>query len=321
LLRIAEAQRDLALDVEREPLLGPPGQEVHVAAHRPEKVAATAEAGVFAPVIDVVGDQLLAFLHPVDIFGDPIERMQIAQAPLAVLDVGLDQIARLPGAAMALLALGKLGGDEFPGSAAHHLLVEAEPELVKELAVPEQEAGFEDRGAHRHIGLRLADALVDGTSGVADLEPHVPQAIEDRLGDGFAPGGLLVRQQEQEIDVGAGRQDAAAVAAGGDDRHVLGPRGIARRIKMLLGEFEQQADDLVLHEAEPLGAAATPPVLEQQLLGLCPPAPERGLEKLADGIAPVTVAAGVALGDGLQLGRDRGRIEEIGRPGRGMIGR
>ena len=42
MLRIAEPHRDLALDVERQPLLGPPGDEVHVTAHRPEEIAAAA---------------------------------------------------------------------------------------------------------------------------------------------------------------------------------------------------------------------------------------------------------------------------------------
>ena len=102
---------------------------------------------------------------------------------------------------------------------------------------------------------------------MADLEAHVPQAIEDRFGDRFAPGGLLVGQQEQQIDVGARRQQAAAVAAGRHHRHALGFRRILGRIEMLAGEVVQDADDLVLHEAEPLGAAAAVAVLEQQVLG------------------------------------------------------
>ena len=111
--------------------------------------------------------------------------------------------------------------------------------------------------------LALADALVDRAGGVADLQSHVPQAIEDRFGDRFAPRGLLVGQQEQQIDVGAGRQHAAPVAAGGDDRHALGFGRILRGIEMLHRELEQQADDLVLHEAEPFGAPPAVPVLEQ----------------------------------------------------------
>ena len=102
---------------------------------------------------------------------------------------------------------------------------------------------------------------------MADLQPHVPQAIEDGLGDGLAPGGLLVGQQKQEIDVGARRQQPAAVAAGRHHRHALGFRGIVGRIEMLAGELEQRADDLVHHRAEPFGAAPAVPVVQQQPLG------------------------------------------------------
>ena len=65
-------------------------------------------------------------------------------------------------------------------------------------------------------------ALVDGARGVADLEAEIPQQVEHVLDDALAPGRLLVGQQEQQIDVGARRQQPAAVAAGGDDRHALG---------------------------------------------------------------------------------------------------
>ena len=67
-----------------------------------------------------------------------------------------------------------------------------------------------------------ADALVDVARGVADLEAEVPQEVEHVLDDALAPGGLLVGQQEQEIDIGAGRQHAAAVAADRHHRHALG---------------------------------------------------------------------------------------------------
>ena len=45
--RVAEPHRDLALDVEREPLLGAPHDEMHVAAHRPEEILGAAEHLVF----------------------------------------------------------------------------------------------------------------------------------------------------------------------------------------------------------------------------------------------------------------------------------
>ena len=90
---VAEPHRDLALDVEGQPLLGAAGEEMHVATNCPQEVAAAAEAPVFARIVDAELDQLLALAHAIDIFGDPVERVQVAQAAFAVLDVGLHEIA------------------------------------------------------------------------------------------------------------------------------------------------------------------------------------------------------------------------------------
>ncbi len=208
--------------------------------------------------------------------------MQVAQAAFAVLDIGLDQIAGLSGASVALLALGKLGGDKIRGRALHDLLIEAGDQFVVELAIAEKITGLEHRRAHGHVGFGLPNALGDGARSMADLETHVPEAIEDRLGHRFAPGGLLVRKQEQEIDVGSGCQHAAAVAASGDDGHALGFRGVPRRIEMLAREFIQHADDLVLHEAQPLGAAAATTVLDEQTFGRGAAPQESRLETARD---------------------------------------
>ena len=257
-------------------------------------------------------DELLRLAHPVDVFGDPEQGVEIAQAALAVLDVGLDEIARLAAAAMALLALGELGRDELGRGALHHLLVEPREQLVVEVAVAEQEARLQDRGADGHVGLGLADALVDRAGRVADLEAHVPQAIEDRLGDRFAPGGLLVGQHEQEIDVGARRHQAAAVAAGGDDRHALGFRRALRRIEVLDRELVEHADDLVLHPAQPRGAAPAMAVLEQQAFDFGPAGGERRLESLGDRGAQLALASGIGCRELREFAGDRVGIEQRG---------
>src|SRR5215813_8633416 len=168
MLGVAEPHRDLALNVEGQPLLRPAGEEVHVTAHGPEEIAAAAEPAVFARVVDAVRDELLALAYAIDVFGDPVERVQVALPAFAVLDVGLDQVAGLAGAPVTLLALGELGGDEFRRGSLHHLLVEAHDQLVEELAVAEEIARLEQARAYGHIGLRLADALVDRARGVAD---------------------------------------------------------------------------------------------------------------------------------------------------------
>ena len=147
---------------------------------------------------------------------------------------------------------------------------------------------------------------------MADLEPHVPKAIEDRLGDGFAPGRLFVGKQEQEIDVGAGRQHAGAVAAGGDDRHALGLGRVLRRVEVLDRELEHQADDLVLHGAEPLGATASVAVGDEQPLGRGAPVRERGPQPPRHRQSEFVLAAGVDGRQLFELGRDGNRIENFG---------
>jgi len=77
--------------------------------------------------------------------------VQVAQAALAVLHVGLDQIARLAAAAVAFFALGKFRGNEFGRGALHDFLVEAFDQFVVERLVAGQEPGFEYRGADRHV--------------------------------------------------------------------------------------------------------------------------------------------------------------------------
>ncbi len=146
---------------------------------------------------------------------------------------------------------------------------------------------------------------------MADLQPHVPQAIEDRLGDRLAPGGLLVGQQEEEIDVGAGRHQAAAVAAGGDDRHALGFRRILRGIEVLADELVEDADDLVLQAAQPLGAVPAVAVLEQQLLGDDARVGERRLQALRHRDAQLALASVKVPRQRLERGLHRGRVDQV----------
>ena len=106
---VAEALGDLALDVEMQPLLGLAGEEMHVAAHRPQEILGLAEQSVFLVREDALLDEFLARPDAVEILADPEQRLQVAQAALAVLDVGLDQIAAFADLAVTLVALGELG--------------------------------------------------------------------------------------------------------------------------------------------------------------------------------------------------------------------
>ena len=134
-----------------------------------------------------------------------------------------------------------------------------------ELRVAVDEARIEQRGAHRDVGGADLDALVDGARRVPDLEAQIPQHVEHVLGDALAPRRLLVGKQEQQIDVGSGRQQPAPVAPGGDDRHALGVRRIGRPVDVRDGVVVEHADELVLErdkpaaQRRPLPSLSSPP--------------------------------------------------------------
>jgi hypothetical protein len=86
---------------------------MHVAADRPEEIFAAAECAVFLRIEHALLDEVRSVMDAIDVLRDPEQRVQVAQAALAILDVGFDQITRLTGTAMTFLALRQLRGDEF----------------------------------------------------------------------------------------------------------------------------------------------------------------------------------------------------------------
>ena len=75
---IAETIRHLALQVEGDAFLGAASDEVQFAAHRPEKILRLAEGLVFLLREDADLHKIGGALHPVDIFRDPEQRVEIA---------------------------------------------------------------------------------------------------------------------------------------------------------------------------------------------------------------------------------------------------
>src|SRR5262249_10277177 len=147
-------------------------------------------------------------------------RVKIAQPPLAILDIRLDDIAALAAFRMPLVALGKLGGDELL-SFARRRLAEARDEIVVKSPVAADIAGFQNRGQYGAVGLCEPDRILDAARGMAHLEPAVPERIEQEIDDALAPSCLSAGKQKQQIDVGSGREGAAPIAADGDYRHAL----------------------------------------------------------------------------------------------------
>ena len=101
--------------VEGQPVLGAAGEEMQMAAHRPEEILRAVEALRLVRRQHLALDQLVDVVDAVEVFRDPEQRVQIAQAALAFLDVGLDEIARIAEPRVALVALVELRFDELRG--------------------------------------------------------------------------------------------------------------------------------------------------------------------------------------------------------------
>ena len=149
---------------------------------------------------------------------------------------------------MPLVALGELGFDEFRPAAVGHLATVTGLEVAGQRLIAPDPPRLEHGGADGDVALGLADALVDRAGRMADLQPQVPQHVEDILDDLFRPRGLLVGQQEQQVDVGIRAQLGPAVAADGEDRQgvALGPDALAEHVGV--GEIVDGADQLVHQE-------------------------------------------------------------------------
>ena len=89
---------------------------MQMAAHRPQEIFAFLEDGEFFAREGALDREFLGRIGGIDEFGDPEQRVEIAQAALAVLDIGLDQIAAGARLVMAFVALAELAGDEGLGA-------------------------------------------------------------------------------------------------------------------------------------------------------------------------------------------------------------
>src|SRR6266700_6831375 len=118
---------------------------------------------------------------------------------------------------MALVALGKLGFDKILAIAGRDIAPEFLAQLIVKLAISPQKPRLQKRRANRDVLLAKAHAFRDRAGRVADLQPDIPQHMQDELDDAFIPGRLFERADEQKIDVGGWRQQSAAISARGDN--------------------------------------------------------------------------------------------------------
>jgi hypothetical protein len=164
----------------------------------------------------------------------PPQRLGVADAAVAVLQVGLEDV-------------GDVAGVGLPGADATLQLrqpllaapAEARPtgldDLVAELRVTGDVASRQQGGRGVEIGLRQRQGVVDAAHRVPELEAGVPDRVPDRTRDRLEAARRRLMHQQQ-VDVAERRQLAAPVPADGDQCE-------ARSARVLLSGERRERDD------------------------------------------------------------------------------
>ncbi len=203
---------DLCLQVEHEPVLVAPGDDVQ---HRPDAL----EPALVAPQLrgfarddQVARRQVAPALAESGRPGDPQQHVQIAQPARTFLRVGFEVPGGVVVARMPLAHLDVLG--EIEGLRVE-CVAQSCPGLRQAQAAAGQPAQFEQARLHRHVGVCLLHALLDVAHAVADRNAAVP-AGTDEFSDAVGIGGLEpVGNQDEQIDVRVWKLFASAISADG----------------------------------------------------------------------------------------------------------
>ena len=218
---VAKPARKLRLSVKTQTVFAAAGNEMQMAANRPEKVFAFLEPRQLLVGKRPLVGKLFRGIGVIEEFRDPEQRMKIAQAPLAILQIGFDQVTAFTTLGQANVAFGKFVGHKFPRPGLHNVAAEMKLHILAEPFISANEPCLENGSEDCIVGLGQPDAFFRAACRVADFQAYVPERIENELNQPSACFILFSRQQEQEVNVRAGSQGAAPITACGDDGHFL----------------------------------------------------------------------------------------------------
>ena len=283
---IAHPLRHFALQIEGQPVLAALGDGVQVAAHRQQEALGAAEAGILLGCEQALFHQFRRAADAVDIFADPVQRLQIAQAAFAVLDIGFHDIARIAHAFVAGVTFGQLFGHELAFRSGHHLAPESLLGHVVHVLVAPQIAAFEDGGADGEIAFGLPHHFIERAAGMAHGQAQIPQEIQHGLDHLLAPCGWLGGGDEGNIDVRMRAHLAAPVSAHRHQREAFAARSVGHRIDILHHVIVDHADQLIDQECITVGNLVPGGGMGGQPRGqLCPAVGKRLFEQASYRIA------------------------------------
>ena len=190
----------------------------------------------------VEGGVVLVGQHQSSRLGPP-QRLRVADAAVAVLDVWFEDVGDLAGARLAL-ANPRLQLTEPVLAAPLPVGQPRFDHLGAELGVAGDVTGGEQRRRRVEVDLGKCQLLVDRAHGMAELEAGVPHRVPDR-GRHLRDACRLALVDEQQVEVALRRQLAATEPANGQEGELGGPR------VLLAGTLGERLDPRVRGGGQP----------------------------------------------------------------------
>src|SRR5262245_56108560 len=175
----------------------------------------------------------------------PEQNVQIAQAPGALLDVRLLHADRATEFGVARLALFHQLIQQSRLLFFKDLFFEPVCKLLEQLRVAPQQPRVDHRVARNNVLPGHRDAVAQAAHAMPDVEPYVPQQVENRLAQLRGEHGVLaILVQEHNVNVRMRGEFAPPVPAEGHDRELPAAASAEFLLDRRAGDaFDQQVDN------------------------------------------------------------------------------
>ncbi len=220
LVAIPHAFGHLNLKIKGQLIHGAVCNQVQMTAHRPKEILGFLELGEFFFREQAKVNEIGNLLHLMDVFRDPVQRLQIAQAALALFDIGFDHIALPALFLMACVAFFQLGFDKVPFSSLEQVRPQLAVQVRSQNRFATQETVFKKGGADGIILAPQFDTFLDRPAGMPHLQVKIPKHIEHRFDQTFQPRGDLAPCQKQQIDIRIRGHGAPAIPPHAQNREI-----------------------------------------------------------------------------------------------------
>ena len=254
-LGVAEALGNLGLQVEAQDIGGAGARKVQLVPYAKEEVVGAPKGLEVVDAEIVLGRELVdrgdVELHP----RHPNGVLVVAETADAILDVRFlveDRVGILAAAVGLILEAGR---DIGLGFLADVIAPVGLGERVVELVRPRDQARLEQRRLSLDFLSRLGKRLVDGPRGMPDLQPAIPQEVENLVRQVLLQGLRvrrlgLGREQEHHVHVAQRRQLGPPVATQRHQRHRRGRHGQGPRVA--LDRVVEEVDEELVDGRRPL---------------------------------------------------------------------